>query len=348
MKIALVLSLLLPMATVTALAQGTSEWKTVLAAKEELQGFPPGQVEMLEGGVLHVRAPNGLLLPQPGPDGAIRARFHFREKTGFPQLRIRRNGNAEAKNTDYYEVIAFVGQRQQVVKELYVNATVRGKGRRLGVVPLAKPFALGDHLDVELFVVGDHLQVSVDGKVAFETHDGSISTGGYWGLASLEAWFSNVQVRPLLPKSTDPRILQLEEAYAAAIAREVTTAHDQAVRALDEKYLAALERALEAATQAARLDDALALQAERKRLGDKAPLPADDTTAVEPLKPLRLTYRQSLAQLEAQRAQNVQPLRAKFLQALATYEEELTRAQNLDEATKVRQRREFEQAAGSR
>lgn len=326
-----------------AAAQAADGWKTILATPEELKDYTPKQAS-LEDGMLHVREGNGVLVPQPSADGAIRARFHFREGTGFPQLRIRRNGNAKAQNTDYYEVIFFMGTRQTSAKEAIVNATIRGKGKRVGVVPLAEPFALGGHVDMELSVLGDHLQVLVNGKLAFETHDSSISTGGYWGVAAYDAWFSNIQVRALMPKSTDPRIIQLEEAYESAIERDVTAAHAQAVQALDEKYLAALGRALDAATQAGNLDEATGLQGEKKRVEDKAALPADDSTAGAALKPLRQTYRQSLGQLELVREQNVQPVRAKLIQALTAYEEELTRAKNLEGAMQVRKRRDFEAA----
>ncbi|OYW30160.1 MAG: hypothetical protein B7Z47_03945 [Chthoniobacter sp. 12-60-6] len=326
--------------TFAAQAQDVDGWRTVLATEQELKDFPAGQVS-LEEGLLRVRAGNGILLPQPGADGAIRARFHFRERTGFPQLRIRRNGNAEAKNTDYYEVILFIKPGQTSVKEGYVNVTTRGKGRRLGVVPLGEPLVVGGSVDLELSAVGARLQILVNGKVAFEINDSTLATGAYWGLAALDGWYSHVQVRSILPKSTDPRIQPLEAAYAAALEREVTAVHLEAVKSLDAKYAAALDRALEATTQAGNLDAAVALRAEKKRLEDRAPLPADDSTAGESLKPLRTTYRSSLSQLAAQRDQRVPPLREKLIQAFAAYEDELTRAGKLDAALAVRKRREL-------
>lgn len=356
MKNCLLLSLALSITGLTARAQApaqeTDGWKTILATKADLKDYPAAQAT-LEEGLLRVRAGNGILIPQPTPDGAIRARFHFREGTGFPQLRIRRNGNAEAKNTDYYEVILFIRPGQTSIKEGYVNVTTRGKGRRIGVVPLPEPFVLGAHIDLELSVVGQHLQVLVNGKAAFETNDSSLSTAGYWGVAALDASFSSIQVRSLTAsgaaqppskqaKSTDPRLIQLEDAYATALQREVSDPHQRALKDLNDKYLAALTRAHDAATQAGSLDAVLALQTEKKRLEDQAPLPADDTTAAESLKPLRLTYRSSLSQLETERQQRLQPLREKFLQALEAYQGELTRANNLDAALEVRQRRELE------
>ena len=92
--------------------------------------------------------------------------------------------------------------------------------------------------------------------------------------------------------------------------------------------------------------DALALRAEKKRLADKAPLPAADTPTPEPLNTLRLTYRTSLSQLTTQRDQRLLPLHEKYLQALQTYQDELTRAQKLDAALTVKKFRDTETAAG--
>jgi hypothetical protein len=275
-----------------------------LATEQDLKDYPAKQVN-LEDGLLHVRAGNGILIPQPSPDGAIRARLHCRERTGFPQLRIRRSGNGNAKNTDYYEVILMIKTGQTAIKEGYVNVTTRGKGKRVGVVPLAEPFLLGSYVDLELSMVGEHLQMLVNGKVAFETNDSTVSTGGFCGVAAYEAWFSNIQVRSFprgttpgqaapagqVAKSADPRITQLEEAYATAIQREDTPAHLEEIKALNTKYVAALDRALDVATQASNLDGAVALRTEKKRVADAAPLPADESTVDEPLKSLRMIYR---------------------------------------------------------
>lgn len=197
-----------------------------------------------------------------------------------------------------------------------------------------------------------------------------LPTGSYWGVAALEAWFSQIQVRTLTPgqqalgqqapgqpatdppapaiklgKTTDPRILQLQEACTAAIARDITPAHLEALQALDTKYTAALDRALEVATQTSNLDNALGLRAEKKRVADHAPLPAADTPTPEPLNTLRLTYRNSLEQLTTQREQRQQALREKYLQSLQAYQDELTRAQNLDAALTVKKFREAEAAS---
>lgn len=345
--------------TFTAHAQDSDGWKTILATKPELKDFPKGQAE-LEDGLLHIHAPQGILIPQPAPDGAIRARVHFHERTGFPQLRIRRGANAEVQTTDFYQLMLYIRTGQKSVREGSVYAVTQGKGKVIGTFPLPEPFVLGAYLDLELSVIRDHLQVLINGKLVFEIHDSTITGGGYWGVAALEAWFSRIQVRTLTPtpapdepslaakvtKSTDPRILQIQEAFTAAIARDITPAHLAAIQSLDTKYTAALDRALEAATQSGNLDAALALRTEKKRVEDHAPLPPTDSAATDLLKPLRATYRTSLIQLTAQRDQRLLPLREKYLQALDTYQDELTRAKNLDAALAVKTFREAEAASG--
>jgi hypothetical protein len=368
MKYRLLLGLAL--IALSAPAQDTDGWKTVLATKKELKDFPKEQGELVDG-LLHVRNGQGILIPQPAPDGAMRARFHFRENTGFPQLRIRRSGTAESKTTDYYELIFMIKTGQASVTEGSVIAVTRGKGKAIGTFTLPEPFVLGAYLDVEFSIIGDHLQVLINGKPAFDHHDSTIANGGYWGPAALEAWYSNIQVRTFprgtvsgqpapaatpaatttaaakdtSAKSNDLRLIQLEEAYAAAVEREVTLPHLEAVKSLDAKYAAALDRALEGTTQAGNLDAALALRAEKKRVQDAAPLPADDKDVSEPLNTLRMTYRNTLSQLTTQRDQGQQPLREKYLQALDAYQAELTRAKNLDAALEVRKFREAEAAS---
>ena len=341
----------LALITLSAPAQEAAGWKTILATKRDLNDFPAEQVK-LEGGLLHVRAGNGIMLPQPGPDGAIRARIHFREGTGFPQLRIRRSGTADTKpkDTDYYEFIFMIGTDQTSIKEGIVNFKSNNKARGIGVVTLAEPFVLGAYVDVEFSAVGEKLKLLINGKVAFEINDSSTTTGTFWGVAAGDAWFSNIQVRSysgkLIPaKSNDLRLVQLEEAYAAAVEREVTPAYVEAVKALDAKYAAALDRALEVAPQSGNLDSALDLRTEKQRVQDAAPMPEEGKAVSEPLNSLRLTYRKSLTQLTTQRDQRQQPLRDKFLQALDAYQAELTRAKNLDAALEVRKRREQEAAS---
>jgi internalin A len=140
--------------------------------------------------------------------------------------------------------------------------------------------------------------------------------------------------------STTQRLGVLRKTYEAAYHKEVTSVHTAALKDLDAKYSAALDRALAAATQSGQLDTALALRDEKKRLTDAAQLPADDFAAPETLKTLRLTYRSALASLEARRDQTAAPVKAKYDDALASLQNELTKSADLDGALTIRRLRE--------
>lgn len=140
--------------------------------------------------------------------------------------------------------------------------------------------------------------------------------------------------------ATSQRLTALRTAYEAAYQKEVATFHSTSLANLDAKYSAALERALVTATQAGQLDTAVALRDEKKRLADKAALPADDFAAPETLKTLRLTYRSALASLEVKRDQLAAPVKAKYDAALEALQTELTKAGDLDGAIAIRTTRE--------
>jgi len=140
--------------------------------------------------------------------------------------------------------------------------------------------------------------------------------------------------------STTQRLSSLRSAYEAAYQKEVAAIHAASLADLAAKYTAALDRALTAATQVGQLDTAVALRDEKKRVAEKAALPADDFAAPESLKTLRLTYRSALASLEVKRDQLAAPVKAKYDTALETLQTELTKAGDQDGAIAIRTTRE--------
>jgi formylglycine-generating enzyme required for sulfatase activity len=110
--------------------------------------------------------------------------------------------------------------------------------------------------------------------------------------------------------------------------------------ALDKNYLAALERTLAAATSAGKLEDAIALRAEKQRLEKEESMPTaqeEGALAAAPmLKELRKTYRGTAAQYDAARIQTLHTLCDKYDQALAVFQTELTKAAKLDDALHVK------------
>lgn len=187
-------------------------------------------------------------------------------------------------------------------------------------------------LDEEL-PTGDPAEGSRQPRIDFSTKRGHLVICGSSGPVE----FRNLSIRTLdAPSGTDPRLAELRAAYETAYRNEVGLAHEAAVADLDAKYLAALDRALAAETQAGRLGGALALREEKQRVESGAELPADDGAAAPALQPLRQTYRAALSDLERQRDQLAAPVRARYRQSLEAYQNELTRSGDLDGAVEIR------------
>lgn len=337
----------------TSDAQG---WTTILGAPDELKSFPDGQAEM-DKDLLHIQSGNGVLVPQPSPNGAIRARFHFLPGTTFPQLRIRRSGDGGIAEASYYNLILFIRQGQSEVKHFDIMKILpRQQGQVIGTVHLPQPLRIGDQMDLEFSTVGNRLQVWVDGKPSLDISDDSISTGGYWGLASGNAWFSNVQVRSLSPDgkpasaissalqvmtAKDPKLSELHAAYEAARQRDVGNPHQEAVKALNGRYQAALDRALNETMQASKLDDALVIRDEKKRVEDNQPLPPATASVPQVLKSLRETYRSALKALEATRDQAEVAVLINYDRVLEAALNERSKASDLDGSVVVKKMREL-------
>ncbi|MBL9155517.1 MAG: protein kinase [Verrucomicrobiales bacterium] len=147
------------------------------------------------------------------------------------------------------------------------------------------------------------------------------------------------------PAPTDPvsiRLAELEKNYLDAYAAQISPKHDAALAALNASYTGRLDRDIVAASQAGKLDEALALRDELARMKAHGTVPEEDAPELrEGLKPLRTTYRSALKTLLTQRDQAAAPLQAAYDRALAAYQDELTRAQNLDGASRVKAVREL-------
>ncbi len=139
---------------------------------------------------------------------------------------------------------------------------------------------------------------------------------------------------------TDPvsrKLAELEKIFLAAYETQVAPKHTTAIAALNTNYLAKLDRDIAAASKAGKLDEALVLRDEKTQVETHGTVPAEDAANLPAaLAPLRTTYRTTLATLLANRDQLAAPLHAAYDRALATYQDELTRTQKLDEATRVK------------
>lgn len=131
---------------------------------------------------------------------------------------------------------------------------------------------------------------------------------------------------------------ELRQQYEKLVSERVTTPHETALTALNTQFTTALDSAATAAKQAGKLDEVLAIQADAKLIADKQPLPAEDAEGTpDSLKKLRAIYRGQSAKIETDRASNAAALDEPFLTKLEELEVTLTRADRIEDATKVRE-----------
>lgn len=144
------------------------------------------------------------------------------------------------------------------------------------------------------------------------------------------------------PKSElDLRVANLDQLFHAAAERETEPPFKTNVASLDKGYLGAVDRAMAAATQAGKLDESLALRDEKQRMEREMAMPAVDEAATpEVLKDLRKTYRATYDKLQTDHVKSMQPLYDKYDLALNALQIELTKADKLDDAVRVKSLRE--------
>lgn len=136
--------------------------------------------------------------------------------------------------------------------------------------------------------------------------------------------------------ATQKRLEDLKKGYESAVTRQAGPAFSAAVKALDAKYLTALDRLTTAATQASKLDEAISLRDEKKRVTEVLPLPETDADAPESLRPLRGIYREQLAAIIAARAKASAPLTERYLEELTRLQTDRTKAGALEDAIAVK------------
>ena len=138
-----------------------------------------------------------------------------------------------------------------------------------------------------------------------------------------DAVFHRAELRP--KGVISKRLADLEAQFKDAYERDVIRGSAKAFAVLDNQYLAAVEAALAKAQKDGRPDDVTALQAEKHRINDQRPLPAaDPVNIIARLGELRSTYRKAQAPLIKQRDVAAEPVYARYDQALAALQAELT------------------------
>jgi len=133
----------------------------------------------------------------------------------------------------------------------------------------------------------------------------------------------------------------LRQQYDKVYAERVTSPHETALAGLNTKFTAALDADIATSKQAGKLDDVLAISADRKRVTERHPLPAEDAEGTpESLIKLRAIYREQSARIETDRATNANALIEPFSVKLQELEVNLTKADRIEDATQVRTFRE--------
>ncbi|MDP1587378.1 MAG: hypothetical protein Q8M07_06545 [Prosthecobacter sp.] len=133
-----------------------------------------------------------------------------------------------------------------------------------------------------------------------------------------------------------PELTVLRQQYDKVVAERVSAPFDAGLAELNTKYTAGLDRAIADAKAAGKLEDILAIEAEKKRLADKLPIPAtDDAAEPEALKKYRVIYRQQHAVIEATRAKTHADLLPPYTAKLKDLEAVLVKNDRVDEAKEV-------------
>ena len=142
-----------------------------------------------------------------------------------------------------------------------------------------------------------------------------------------------------------PELESLQKEYATLVTA-ADKPHLAAVAALDQKYIARLEQEQQAAQQSGKLDDALALDAEKKSISSGNHLPVmDDSKTLPVLKKMHAAYHAETAKLEFARANYLKPLRHDYIVELDALVMRLTKDGKLQEAMAAKKFRESLPAA---
>jgi hypothetical protein len=172
----------------------------------------------------------------------------------------------------------------------------------------------------------------------------TLASSGMPGSSSLGAVVSPPESTPMkaATPAVDPRLAQLEAGFRARHEADAQKPYLAAVAALNQSYInSGIARARATAQAGGNLDEVAALDAEKGLIERGQPLPATDFDgAPASLLQLRKTYREALAKHGADRDAKAAPLYGIYVKALEDYVVELTKANRIDEAQKVRQLRD--------
>ena len=141
-------------------------------------------------------------------------------------------------------------------------------------------------------------------------------------------------------------LADLDATWQAVFKRDVNDPFTAENDKLRGQYLAAIEAGVSKASGAGDLNAAIAWRTEQKRFAEANAIPAqDDAADLPPVKQLRAAWRSQLVRMEKDRAARAKALQAKYDQALAQAQTQLTKANRLDDALLVKSKRDEVAAA---
>ncbi len=142
----------------------------------------------------------------------------------------------------------------------------------------------------------------------------------------------------MFPAAAAPpvELVVLQTQYEHALAQRVTVPFDASLAELNSKYTAGLDRAMADAKAVGKLEDILAIEAEKKRLAARLPIPvADDDAEPDALKKFRTIYRQQHAAITATREKSHADLLPPYTTKLKDLEAVLVKGDRVDDAKEV-------------
>lgn len=136
------------------------------------------------------------------------------------------------------------------------------------------------------------------------------------------------------------KLRTLQQQFDAAAARTGADAHKQLLASARKAYVMKLETEAAQAAKSGNLDLAVAIRDEKLEAQKSTQLLPLPLQTPDRLKRLREEYSKQLDSLIKNRLEALQPLFDKYDQALAAYQDDLTRHKRLDDALQIKERRE--------
>lgn len=141
--------------------------------------------------------------------------------------------------------------------------------------------------------------------------------------------------------ATSKWLVSVDTQWQPLYRRDVAEPFERGVSDLKKQYQAAIDRQMAAASQAGKLEEAVAFRAEKELLAGGGDVPAEDEAlTVDALKQARAAYRKSFAKLDEDRFARAKALHGRYDALLAQNQTALTQRQRLDEALEIKTRRD--------